>query len=88
MLRHQDLLVPKSTRVGHGNFTKVQQRWDRAGTKSRDFRCWTPNGQADLLSDVRCWVNSGKHLLALSISGFDPMYGPAVRCKWILPGWR
>jgi hypothetical protein len=25
-----------------------------------------------LLSDVRCWVNSGKHLLAASISEFDP----------------
>jgi hypothetical protein len=25
-----------------------------------------------LLSNVRCWVNSGKHLLALSISEFDP----------------
>ena len=24
------------------------------------------------LSDVRCWVNSGKHLLAASISPFDP----------------
>jgi hypothetical protein len=24
------------------------------------------------LGDVRCWVNSGKHLLALSFSGFDP----------------
>ena len=26
----------------------------------------------NLLSDVRCWVNSGKHLLAASISEFDP----------------
>ena len=25
-----------------------------------------------LLSDVRSWVNSGKHLLAASISHFDP----------------
>ena len=25
-----------------------------------------------LLGDVRCWVNSGKHVLALSFSGFDP----------------
>ena len=24
------------------------------------------------LGDVRCWVNSGKHLLSLSFSGFDP----------------
>jgi hypothetical protein len=41
-----------------------------------------------LLSDVRCWSNSGKHVLFQSISPFDPMYGPAVRCKWILPSWR
>jgi hypothetical protein len=25
-----------------------------------------------LLSDVRCWVNSGNHLLFPSISHFDP----------------
>src|SRR6202142_1538746 len=25
-----------------------------------------------LFSDVRCWSNSGKHLLIVSISGFDP----------------
>ena len=24
------------------------------------------------LGDVRCWVNSGKHMLASSFSGFDP----------------
>jgi hypothetical protein len=24
-----------------------------------------------LLSDVRCWSQSGKHVLALSFSGFD-----------------
>jgi hypothetical protein len=24
------------------------------------------------LGNVRCWVNSGKHLLAPSFSGFDP----------------
>ncbi len=30
------------------------------------------NGQPKYLGDVRCWVNSGKHLLALSFSGFDP----------------
>jgi hypothetical protein len=24
------------------------------------------------LGDVRCWVNSGKHMLPSSFSGFDP----------------
>jgi hypothetical protein len=33
-----------------------------------------------LLSDVRCWVNSGKHLLAASISEFDPTATLAVHC--------
>jgi hypothetical protein len=40
------------------------------------------------LGDVRCWVKSGKHLLALSFSGFDPqatfaqskLRGAAVSC--------
>jgi hypothetical protein len=46
-----------------------------------------------LLSDVRCWVNSGKYLLAASISPFDPM--PTLPCRaapalfdgqtWLLP---
>jgi hypothetical protein len=31
-----------------------------------------------LLSDVRCWVNSGKHLLAASISEFDPQRSSAT----------
>ena len=30
------------------------------------------NGHAEVSGDVRCWVNSGKHLLSLSFSGFDP----------------
>ena len=30
------------------------------------------------LGDVRCWVNSGKHLLAWSFSGFDPT--PTLHC--------
>jgi hypothetical protein len=25
------------------------------------------------LGDVRCWVNSGKHMLAWSFSDFDPI---------------
>jgi hypothetical protein len=32
------------------------------------------------LGDVRCWVNSGKHLLSLSFSGFDPTATLAVHC--------
>ena len=31
-----------------------------------------------LLSDVRCWGQSGKHLLALSFSGFDPSRTSAI----------
>jgi hypothetical protein len=33
------------------------------------------------LRDVRCWVNSGKHLLALSFSGFDPKQTSNVLIK-------
>ena len=36
------------------------------------FRVWHRTDMPTLLSDVRCWVNSGKHLLAASISAFDP----------------
>jgi hypothetical protein len=45
------------------------QRFDRVG---RDFRYWHRTDMPTLLSDVRCWANSGKHLLAASISPFDP----------------
>src|SRR5467141_3485871 len=41
------------------------------------------NGHAEYLGDVRCWVNSGKHLLSLSFSGFDPTrtYGARLRVQ-------
>ncbi len=29
---------------------------------------------------VRCWMNNGKHLLALSFSAFDPSATLAVHC--------
>jgi len=33
---------------------------------------WHETDMPKYLGDVRCWVNSGKHLLALSFSGLDP----------------
>jgi hypothetical protein len=51
-------------------------------------RKWHETDMPKYLGDVRCWVNSGKHLLSLSFSGFDPMYGPAVRCKRFSSSWR
>ena len=33
---------------------------------------WHEAEMPKYLGDVRCWVNSGSHLLALSISEFDP----------------
>ena len=33
---------------------------------------WHETDMPKYLGDVRCWVNSGKHLLLLSFSGFDP----------------
>jgi hypothetical protein len=33
---------------------------------------WHETDMPKYLGDVRYWVNSGKHLLALSFSGFDP----------------
>ena len=44
-------------------------------TDSPTGRFWR---KAAVRGNVRCWVNNGKHLLALSFSGFDPMYGPAA----------
>src|SRR5258705_12996692 len=33
---------------------------------------WHEMDMPKYLGDVRCWVNSGKHMLAWSFSGFDP----------------
>src|SRR6266436_7099824 len=33
---------------------------------------WHETDMPKYLGDVRCWVNSGKHMLAWSFSGFDP----------------
>src|SRR4029077_5255266 len=35
-------------------------------------RIWHETDMPKYLGNVRCWVNSGKHLLALSFSAFDP----------------
>ena len=37
-----------------------------------DVACWHEAEMPKYLGDVRCWVNNGSHLLALSFSGFDP----------------
>src|SRR6266403_4950881 len=37
-----------------------------------DVALWHETDMPKYLGDVRCWVNSGKHLLSLSFSGFDP----------------
>ena len=47
--------------------------------RSRPDRClfavhtWHETDMPKDLGDVRCWVNSGKHMLAWSFSGFDPV---------------
>jgi hypothetical protein len=38
-----------------------------------DVRSWHETDMPLLLPHVRCWVRSGKHLLAASISPFDPL---------------
>ena len=44
----------------------------RSGLERSDSVRWHETDLPTLLSDVRCWVNSGNHLLAASISPFDP----------------
>jgi hypothetical protein len=38
---------------------------------SLQCRFWHETDMPKYLGDVRCWVNSGNHMLALSFSGFD-----------------
>jgi hypothetical protein len=37
-----------------------------------EVRVWHETDLPKYFGDVRCWVNSGKHLLAASISPLDP----------------
>ena len=39
---------------------------------SANVSSWHETDMPKYLGDVRCWVNSGKHLLSLSFSGFGP----------------
>ena len=39
---------------------------------SANVSSWHETDMPKYLGDVRCWVNSGKHLLSSSFSGFDP----------------
>jgi hypothetical protein len=43
------------------------------------------NGHALELSDVRYWINSGKHMLAMSFSGFDPTRASRVDARLLPP---
>src|SRR5258705_13692235 len=54
------------------------QRFDRVG---RDFRYWHETDMPKYIGDVRCWVNSGKHMLSLSFSAFDP-YRSSSALRW------
>jgi CheY-like chemotaxis protein len=57
---------------------------------SARVRLWHKASFAATHHFVACWSNNGQRL-ALgpdSSAAIDQMYGPAVRCKWILPIWR
>ena len=51
------------------------RRVDRIG---HDFRSWHETDMPTALRDVRSQGQSGKHLLALSFSGFDPEADPPL----------
>ena len=38
--------------------------------------------------NVRSWRQTGSDRQTLKTALMTQMYGPAVRCKWILPSWR
>ena len=40
--------------------------------EARHCLSWHETDMTKYLGDVRCWVNSGKHMLASSFSEFDP----------------
>jgi hypothetical protein len=44
----------------------------RLTRKIPDFRIWHKSEVSPWSLHVRCWVNTGRHLLAARISGFDP----------------
>jgi hypothetical protein len=51
---------------------ELKSRLRAAFSLGRYDRCWHFSDMAAALSDVRCWRQSRKHLLAASISPFDP----------------
>jgi hypothetical protein len=57
---------------------RVRQRDDRKQDR-HDARDRTIRGALASFSDVRCWGQSGKHLLAESISPFDPSATSALQ---------
>ena len=57
-----------------GPISKLQSRraLDTGRHAVRESGHWHETDMPKYLGDVRCWVNSGKHLLSLSFSVFDP----------------
>jgi hypothetical protein len=57
---------------------------------SRDVAYWHIAAFAAPQTFVGYWTNNGQKATQRlnGSAAIDPMYGPAVRCKWILPSWR
>src|SRR5882672_4437479 len=75
---------------GHVNRIKRPNTWlhrpmlqnrEESSCQTGAVHTWHETDMPTALRDVRSQGQTGKHILALSFSGFDPMYGPAVRCK-------
>src|SRR5258708_25739172 len=74
---------------GHVNRIKRPDTWlRRPSLRREDFSCqpgavhtWHFSDMARCPTWVRFQGQSGLYVLGASISPFDPMYGPAVRCK-------
>jgi hypothetical protein len=56
--------------------------------QSRAVHTWPIATEIDVRFHVGERPQSGRVVLKLSFVVRDPMYGPAVRCKWISSSWR
>ena len=81
---------------GHVNRTNRPNTWlHRPATRREDFPCqpgavhtWHFMDMTTVFGDVRLYGQSEHSEVRWQGPLVTHMYGPAVRCKWILPSWR
>jgi hypothetical protein len=78
----------KSKRLWQHHWRSAQQPLLTSSSRQSHVRLWPSADISFVPINVRSWGMKRTSCGLVAMSGYDPMYGPAVLHKWILPAWR